>query len=140
MRHSAGKRVRSRTVAVEYRPTVEVDLGGERHTVGSLQVRVLRLLDLFGSPAAMADHFGVQRSHTREWVKGTTPTGAMAAHLIDLSFIWERATEELPDEAVRVWLLSPNRFLHQRPIEAVGCGRIGAVAAAWDASMEGSHP
>lgn len=126
-------------VAVKPRPTVEVEVGGQRHTVSPLQVRVLRLLDLFESKAAMADYFGVQRSQPVKWARGATPAGATAAQLTDLSFVWDRATEDQPDEAVRIWLRSPNRFLDQPPLDAVASGRIAEVIAAWDAYMEGSY-
>jgi hypothetical protein len=125
-------------VAVKPRPTVEVELGGRRHTVSPLQIRVLRLLDLFESKSAMADFFGVQRSQPGQWARGATPAGTTAALLADLSFVWERATEDQPDEAVRIWLASPNRFLGERPLDAVSGGRVAEVITAWDAYMEGS--
>jgi hypothetical protein len=123
-------------VAVKPRPTVEVELGGRRHTVSPLQIRVLRLLELFESKSAMADFFSVQRSQPGQC--GATPAGATAALLADLSFVWERATEDQPDEAVRIWLASPNRFLGERPLDAVSGGRVAEVITAWDAYMEGS--
>jgi hypothetical protein len=125
-------------VAVKPRPTVEVELGGQRHTVSPLQIRVLRLLELFESKSAMADFFGVQRSQPGQWARGATPAGTTAAQLTDLSFVWDRATEDQPDEAVRVWLTSPNRFLGERPLDAVSGGRVAEVITAWDAYMEGS--
>ena len=130
--------MQERVVAVTPRPTVEVELAGQRHTVSPLQIRVLRLLDLFESKSAMAAFFGVQRSQPGQWARGTTPVGEMAAVVFDLSFVWERATEDQPDEAVRVWLMSPNGFLGERPLDAVAHGRVTEVVAAWDAYMEGS--
>lgn len=125
-------------VAVKSRPTVEVEIHGQQHTIRPLQIRVLRLLDLFESKAAMADFVGVQRSQPGQWARGATPTGTTAALLADLSFVWDRATEDQPDDAVRIWLSSPNRFLDESPLEAVRAGRVAAVIAAWDAYMEGS--
>lgn len=125
-------------VATVPHPTVELELGGQRHTVNPLQIRVLRLLALFESEVAMADYFGVPHSEPAKWARGATPTGAIAAQLTDLSFVWDRATEDQPDAAVRIWLTSPNRFLVQRPLEAVASGRVAEVVGAWDAYMEGS--
>jgi hypothetical protein len=119
-------------------PTVELELDGQRHTVSMLQLRVLGLLRLFESKTAMAEFFGVRRSEPGKWARGASPAGGIAALLTDLSFVWDRATEEQADEAVRVWLRTPNRFLGQPPLEAVVAGRIGEVVAAWDAHMEGS--
>jgi DNA-binding transcriptional regulator YdaS (Cro superfamily) len=124
--------------SVKPRPTVELELGGERHAVGLLQIRVLRLLELFGSKSAMADYVGVPPALPGKWARGDTPTGATAALLIDLSFVWERATEDQSDEVVRTWLSTPNRFVGERPLEAVRRGRVAAVIAAWHANMEGS--
>jgi hypothetical protein len=125
-------------VAVRHRPTVKVELDGQEHSVDPMQVQALRLLELFGSKAAMADYFGAARSQPGRWVRGDAPVGATAVLLTDLSYVWDRATEDQPDEAVRIWLRSPNALLGQPPLEAVAAGRAGAVVAAWDAYMEGS--
>ena len=122
----------------DVRPTVKLDLGGQKHAVSPLQIRVLRLLALFPSKAAMAAYFGVQRSQLEEWARGETPAGDLAAQLLDLSYVWERATEHQPDDAVRIWLTSANRLLEERPLDAVASGRVAEVIAAWDAYMEGS--
>jgi hypothetical protein len=124
-------------VAVKPHPTVDIELDGQVHAVSLLQIRVLRLLQLFESKAAMADFFGVQRSHPGQWARGATPAGEIAAQLTDVSYVWDRATEDQSDEAVRVWLGSPNRFLGQRPLDAVAGGRVAEVVAAWDAYMDG---
>lgn len=120
-------------------PTVEVELGDQRLAIGLLQIRVLRLLALFGSASAMADYMGVHTARPTEWANGSTPGGSTAALLADLSFVWERATEDLADEAVRLWLSSANRFLGDQPLEAIRVGGLAEVLAARDAHLEGSY-
>jgi hypothetical protein len=122
-----------------HRPMVELEFGAQRLRVGLLQIRVLRLLELFGSESTMAEFFAVDRSEPGRWARGLTPTGVKAAQLADLSFVWERATEDQHDDAVRIWLTSPNRFLGERPIDAVVAGGVGDVVAAWDAYQESSY-
>lgn len=125
-------------VAVRSHPTVQVELDGRPYVISPLQIRVLRLLALFESKAEMAAYFGVQRSQPGQWARGATPAGSTAALVTDLSFIWDRATEDQPDQTVRIWMSTPNRFLGERPLDAVRGGRITEVIAAWDAYLEGS--
>lgn len=121
-------------------PTVEIDVDGRRVTVGALHVRIARLLALFRSPLALAAYVGVAPERVDEWLQGDTPTGSTAALLTDLSFVWERATDDQADDAVQVWLFSSNRFLRVQPLEAIRQGRLGDVIAAWDAYLEGGYP
>jgi hypothetical protein len=97
-------------------PVSEIELGGQRVAIGLLRVRVLRLLPPFESRSAMSDYLGVPSSRLDEWVKGDTLTASL---LTDRSFVWERATDELADEAVRIWMSSPNPFIGEAPLEAM---------------------
>lgn len=124
--------------AVKERARVPVELHGETHEVDPMQIRAARVAELFGSQADMAAFFDVHRTQPGKWVRGTTPAGTTAALLLDVSFVWDRATEELADSAVRDWMTADNAFLDETPLHAIKRGRVADVLGAWNAYMAGS--
>jgi hypothetical protein len=87
----------------------------------------------------MSDYLGVPTSRLDEWVKGDTPGGSTASLLTDRSFVWERANDELADEAVRIWMSSPNRFIGEAPLEAMRRRTAGRGARSLGRLLGGRH-
>jgi transcriptional regulator with XRE-family HTH domain len=82
------------------------------------------------SDALIAEAVGAAPSTVRDWLNGrSSPTGARARRVADLSAITDRLARVIDPSYIQVWLLKPIEALDdRRPIELIARGQATAVA------------
>lgn len=121
--------------------TVTVSHAGTKLQLAPISIKVAHLREFFGSYARIAEFLSVARTQPGRWVTGEDYPGPETARRIkDFEYVWDRATDEMLQEDVRIWLESANPLLGgATPLTVLQTRGPAAVIAALDAEVAGSY-
>ncbi len=106
----------------------------------ALRVKIAAAVRALGSKTRLAEYLGVARSQPGKWLSGAERPNSDARRMIkDLEYVWDRLTDDQPENVARIWLNSPNSFLDRTaPLTWLARRGPNEVIGAFDAHEAGS--